>query len=142
MLEIDLNPSILTGLGFGIVFILLGITMYFFLSCTNNSQTSPQIDNNIFVNAKSGNINLNTPSATKDPGLGSEETSEEEKQEPNFPAGYYPVREKRQTEGDSSSKALSPNCVFPLLALVASAIMCFIVMFIILCYLSTFVNKD
>ena len=132
------NHQSFPGLGFGIVFILLGITMYFFLSCTNNSQTSPEIDNNIFVNAKTGNFDLKIP--TEKPSVG--DTSEEDEQEGTFPVGYYPVREKRQATDDSSSKALAPNCLLPLFALVASAIMCFIVMFIILCYLSTLVNKD
>ena len=116
------------------MFILLGVTLYFFISCTNNSQLTSQDDDNIFLNAKSGSINLKTTPRQE------LETTEETTK--TIPVGYYPdpVRIKRQSEAGVSSRGLSPDCLFPLLALVVSALMCFMVMMVVLCYLSNLVN--
>ena len=143
---------ILLGIGVGLVFILLGFTVYFFLSCIQNDRIlEPELAaENIYINAKSGNINSKTSSSPRpitasSPGLTAPPS-------PGVDLNYYPVsgqgqgRRRRQTgeaagdRYDRHGRALAPSCIYPLLALVSTAAMCFISILVILCYLSNLVN--
>ena len=140
----------LLGIGVGLVFILLGFTVYFFLSCIQNDRIlEPELAaENIYINAKSGNINSKTSSSPRpitasSPGLTAPPS-------PGVDLNYYPVsgqgRRRRQTgeaagdRYDRHGRALAPSCIYPLLALVSTAAMCFISILVILCYLSNVVN--
>ena len=134
---------IILGIGVGVVFILLGFTVYFFLSCIKERLPEPELAaENIYINAKSGYINSKTSSrpvtavttVTSPPGVDT---------------NYYPVGGRRRRQaGDSAGgrydrhgRALAPSCISPLLALVATAAICFIAILIILCYLSNVVDS-
>jgi len=141
---------IIFGIGVGLVFILLGFTVYFFLSCIQNDRIlEPELAaENIYINAKSGNINSKTSSSPRpitasSPGLTAPPS-------PGVDLNYYPVsgqgRRRRQTgeaagdRYDRHGRALAPSCIYPLLPLVSTAAMCFISILVILCYLSNVVN--
>ena len=137
---------IILGIGVGVVFILLGFTVYFFLSCINERLPEPELAaENIYINAKSGNINSKTSSSPRPVTAVTTVTSP-----PGVDNNYYPVggRRRRTAGGDSAGgrydrhgRALAPSCISPLLALVATAAICFIAILMVLCYLSNVVDS-
>ena len=138
---------IFLGIGVGVVFILLGFTVYLFLSCINDKILEPELDaENVYINAKSGNINSAQTSSSAGPLTSPVPPAPGPSPDPN----YYPVtgRRRRQVGGgdrtdryDRHGRALAPSCLLPLLALVTTAAMCFISILVILCYLSSVVNS-
>ena len=134
---------IILGIGVGVVFILLGFTVYFFLSCINERLPEPELAaENIYINAKNGNINSETRSSIS-PGPVTSTP-------PGVNLNYYPVlggRRRRQADDrdggryDRHGRALAPSCISPLLALVSTAAICFIAILMILCYLSNVVDS-
>ena len=130
---------IILGIGVGVVFILLGFTVYFFLSCINERLPEPELAaENIYINAKSGNINSKTSSSPRPV------TST-----PGVDTNYYPVGGRRRRQAGNSAggrydrhgRALAPSCFYPLLSLVATAAICFLAILMILCYLSNVVDS-
>ena len=150
-IQVYMDPVfILLGIGVGLVFILLGFTVYFFLSCIQNDRIlEPELAaENIYINAKSGNINSKTSSS---PGpITASSPGPSAPPSPGVDLNYYPVsgqgRRRRQAgeaagdRYDRHGRALAPSCIYPLLALVSTAAMCFISILVILCYLSNVVN--
>ena len=107
----------LIGIGVGVVFILLGFTVYFFLSCTNDRLSkTEQAAENIYLNAKSGNIN--SGSSSPQPGTNPVPPPGPGSAPPSPGPGYYPLRRRRRRQAETAeARALAPSCFLPLLAL-------------------------